>query len=87
MPSMGHLYGWSLAVFRAKSENDDKSNKELESFKLVLLMTGCDNINACANHQTYLKLPSLHLDLPRCRSLHKGLLPPWIVRVVKPLRN
>ena len=33
MPSMEHLYRWSLA-FRAKSKNHEKSNTELELLEL-----------------------------------------------------
>ena len=36
MPSMGHLYRWS--VFRAKSQNNEKSNTELELFELAIFV-------------------------------------------------
>ena len=35
MPSMEHLYRWSLAIFRVKSQNHEKSITELQLFELV----------------------------------------------------
>ena len=40
MPSMGHLYGWSL-VFRAISQNNEKSNTERELLELIPRLHFC----------------------------------------------
>ena len=39
MPSMEHIYRWPLAVFKAKSQNNEKSNTELELFELLYPIT------------------------------------------------
>ena len=40
MPSMEHSYRWS--VFRAKSQNNEKSNTELELFELTSPLSSAD---------------------------------------------
>ena len=64
MPSMGHLYRRSLAiVFRAKSQNNEKSNTELELFQLGE-DTGCSKMLTVRNARSLRKSRELPSGLP-----------------------